>query len=146
MRKPQYLIQTTPRKNKKSNHHSNCNDHLLIYIYLMVLLHIYITNKANHTHHGKRPTLRCSPSSHGRPSSLSPSPPAHHEHRSSPRQGSKKIKTKKLHLPHPCSLDALPSPTDEWSVTTHPSKLGSLDILATISSTSISTSTSVVSF
>ena len=31
-----------------------------------------------------------------------------------------KIKKKKLHLPHPCSLDVLPSPTDKWSATTHP--------------------------
>ena len=33
-----------------------------------------------------------------------------------------KIKTKKLRLPHPCSLDVLPSPTDKWSATTHPIK------------------------
>jgi hypothetical protein len=33
-----------------------------------------------------------------------------------------KIKKKKLRLPHPCSLDVLPSPTDKWSVTTHPIK------------------------
>ena len=33
-----------------------------------------------------------------------------------------KIKKKKLRLPHPCSLDVLPSPTDKWSATTHPIK------------------------
>ena len=32
------------------------------------------------------------------------------------------IKKKKLRLPHPCSLDVLPSPTDKWSATTHPIK------------------------
>jgi len=32
------------------------------------------------------------------------------------------IKTMKLHLPHPCSLQVLPSPTDKWSATTHPIK------------------------
>ncbi len=32
------------------------------------------------------------------------------------------IKTMHLHLPHPCSLDMLPSPTDKWSATTHPIK------------------------
>ncbi len=34
----------------------------------------------------------------------------------------KKIKTKKLRLPHPCSLDVLPSPIDKWSTTTRPIK------------------------
>jgi hypothetical protein len=34
----------------------------------------------------------------------------------------KKIKMKKLRLPHPCSLDVLPSPIDKWSTTTHPIK------------------------
>ena len=33
-----------------------------------------------------------------------------------------KLKTMKLHLPHPNSLDVLPSPTDKWSATTHPIK------------------------
>ena len=33
-----------------------------------------------------------------------------------------KIKKKKLHLPHSCSLDVLPSPTDKWSATAHPTK------------------------
>ena len=33
-----------------------------------------------------------------------------------------KIKKKKLHLPHPCSLDVLPFSTDKWSATTHPIK------------------------
>jgi hypothetical protein len=28
----------------------------------------------------------------------------------------------KLHLPHQCSLDVLPSPTKKWSATTHPTK------------------------
>ena len=32
------------------------------------------------------------------------------------------IKTMHLSLPHPCSLDMLPSPTDKWSATTHPIK------------------------
>jgi hypothetical protein len=32
------------------------------------------------------------------------------------------IKTMHLRLPHPCSLDVLPSPTDKWSATTHPIK------------------------
>ncbi len=32
------------------------------------------------------------------------------------------IKTMCLHLPHPCSLNVLPSPTNKWSVTTHPIK------------------------
>ena len=30
-----------------------------------------------------------------------------------------KLNTKKLRLPHPCSLDVLPSPTNKWSATTH---------------------------
>ncbi len=29
------------------------------------------------------------------------------------------LKTIKLCLPHPCSLDVLPSPTNKWSMTTH---------------------------
>ena len=36
-----------------------------------------------------------------------------------------KMKTSKKQtkrLPHPCSLDVLPSPTDKWSATTHPIK------------------------
>ena len=33
-----------------------------------------------------------------------------------------KIKKQKFRLPHPCSLDVLPSPTDKWSATTHPIK------------------------
>ena len=33
-----------------------------------------------------------------------------------------KLKKKTLHLPHPSSLDVLPSPTDKWSATTHPIK------------------------
>ena len=33
-----------------------------------------------------------------------------------------KIKSKKLHLPHPCSLEVLPSPTNKWSAITHPIK------------------------
>ena len=33
-----------------------------------------------------------------------------------------KIKTMPLRLPHPCSLDVLPSTTDKWSATTHPNK------------------------
>ena len=33
-----------------------------------------------------------------------------------------KIKTMPLCLPHPCSLDVLPSTTDKWSATTHPIK------------------------
>jgi len=33
-----------------------------------------------------------------------------------------KIKTMPLCLPHPCSLDVLPSPTNKWSATTHPIK------------------------
>ena len=32
------------------------------------------------------------------------------------------IKTMKLCLPHPKSLDVLPSPTNKWSATTHPIK------------------------
>ncbi len=32
------------------------------------------------------------------------------------------IKTMRLCLPHPSSLDVLPSPTDKWSPTTHPTK------------------------
>ena len=32
------------------------------------------------------------------------------------------IKTIRLCLPHPSSLDVLPSPTNKWSVTTHPIK------------------------
>jgi hypothetical protein len=32
------------------------------------------------------------------------------------------IKTMHLRLPHPCSLDVLPSPTNKWSATTHPIK------------------------
>ena len=32
------------------------------------------------------------------------------------------IKTIRLRLPHPCSLDVLPSPTNKWSATTHPIK------------------------
>jgi hypothetical protein len=31
-------------------------------------------------------------------------------------------KLKKLRLPHPCSLNVLPSPTNKWSATTHPVK------------------------
>jgi len=31
-------------------------------------------------------------------------------------------KKKKLRLPHPCSLNVLPSPTNKWSATTHPIK------------------------
>ncbi len=30
------------------------------------------------------------------------------------------LKTMKLCRPHPCSLDVLPSPTNKWSMTTHP--------------------------
>lgn len=30
--------------------------------------------------------------------------------------------SKSVHLPHPCSLQLLPSPTDKWSATTHPIK------------------------
>jgi hypothetical protein len=33
-----------------------------------------------------------------------------------------KIKTMCLRLPHPCSLDVLPSPTNKWSAITHPIK------------------------
>jgi hypothetical protein len=32
------------------------------------------------------------------------------------------IKTMHLRLPHPCSLEVLPSPTDKWSAATHPIK------------------------
>jgi hypothetical protein len=32
------------------------------------------------------------------------------------------IKTMHPSLPHPCSLDVLPSPTNKWSATTHPIK------------------------
>ena len=34
----------------------------------------------------------------------------------------KKLKTMKICLPHPCSLDVLPSPTNKWSAITHPIK------------------------
>ena len=33
-----------------------------------------------------------------------------------------KISKTTVHLPHPCSLQVLPSPTDKWSATTHPIK------------------------
>ena len=39
-----------------------------------------------------------------------------------PNKAPQKIKTKKLHLPHPFSLSVLPSPTNKWSATTHPIK------------------------
>ncbi len=34
----------------------------------------------------------------------------------------KKLIKKKIRLPHPCSLDVLPSTTNKWSVTTNPVK------------------------
>jgi hypothetical protein len=39
-----------------------------------------------------------------------------------PTQLVAKLKTMKLRLPHPSSLDVLPSPTNKWSATTHPIK------------------------
>jgi hypothetical protein len=111
------------RKNQKSNRHSNCNNHLPLYIYLTVLLHNFLSQQSKITH-----TISTAPSSDTPlppmdalpahppllPLTMNTTPP--------PNKAPQKIKTKKLHLPHPCNLDVFPSPTNKWSATTHPIK------------------------
>jgi hypothetical protein len=55
---------------------------------------------------------------------VAPSTEPHQDAKSNAKstQAPDKLKTKILHLPHPSSLDVLPSPTDKWSTTTHPIK------------------------
>ncbi len=70
---------------------------------------------------------------------VAPSTELHQDAKSNAKstQAPDKLKTKILHLPHPSSLDVLPSPTDKWSATT----LVSLTTLAITSLTNTSTST-----
>jgi hypothetical protein len=55
---------------------------------------------------------------------VAPSTELHQDAKSDAKstQAPNKFKTKILRLPHPSSLDVLPSPTDKWSATTHPIK------------------------
>jgi hypothetical protein len=55
---------------------------------------------------------------------IAPSTEAHQDAKFDAKstQAPDKLKTKILRLPHPSSLNVLPSPTDKWSATTHPIK------------------------
>jgi hypothetical protein len=120
----------TQENKKLTNQH--CNDHLY---YQPPLSTLFIKIYTQHTKTMSDdffppaiPTTADAPQTHPPLVLLimdvAPSTEPHQDAKSDAKstQAPNKLKTKKLHLPHPSSLDVLPSPTNKWIATTHPIK------------------------